>query len=414
MNDNTAKFLNYISYVSVAVIIVGLLLSRATMSIGMISLAACLILKGNYRTLWDEFKSQPLLWVITIYFFIILLSGLYSDNWGWLGNRLLLKLPFLVMPFAILALPKLDRHIYYRFLALFFFLILGTALWILGWYVSNYATMNEAYLAGTVLPTPVMHIRYSLMVVYSIFIGVQLYGSRFSILWKWERYLYLIGSIILFIFAHILAVRTGILSLYTALFILGVYHVWKSGKIWQGAIGILVLGVCGYLAIQHIPTLNSKLNYTIYSLNEIKHNKDISRLSDSYRIASIQAGINVGNTSPIFGVGVGDLKDETARYVQEHYPELAHEKYTPQNQFVHSYAALGLIGLLIFSFVVFFPLSVIQVREEMQLMAFHCIMLSSFLVEQTLESQLGIALYLIFAVLGARYVMESKENSTDL
>lgn len=398
----------YVGCAALLTAAVGIFLPPAVMSIAMMALVFLAIISPQKGRVWQVFKSTPALWSISGLCILFAISGLYSDDKAEYIGRLQLYAPYLFLPVAVLAIPKFGKREYYSILSLFFWLIVGISIYLTLYYITHFEEMNEAYKRGQVLPTPIMHIHFSLMVVYCVYIGVQNFINRWHMIWPAERWLYLIGSIFLVIFIHILAVRSGMVTLYASIFIaLLVMGIRKKAYLKTGLI-IASLVAIGILAVVNVPTLQNKYRYTKYNLEEFFRGNDIGRLSDSYRIVSVQAGLDIGNQSPLIGVGVGDVRNLTAEYVAEHYPDLAHITYSPQNQFVVIYSALGLVGVIYFLFMIFAPLRLNGFWSEWQLIAFHTVAFCSFMFEQLLETQIGICFYLVFSLMGLRFLLRDR------
>lgn len=268
-------------------------------------------------------------------------------------------------------------------------------------YLLDMDLYNTLYAQGQVIPTPIMHSRYSIMVAVAIYCGGYINSKLRDSLRN--RMIYGIGTVLMVLFLHILAVRTGLVSFYISLLIVMVWYIIRSRHYLWGILGLLV--VCGMVAssLLHIPTLRNKLSYTIYSINQIRSGDRIDNLSDAYRIASISAGLHIGNSSPIIGVGMGDVKEETDRYVKQYYPSLRHTVYTPQSQFVLSYAGLGVLG--VFALLLLTIVPAFYFRAHYFSLGIFGVFLTMLIVEQVLETQVGMAIYtLVYGVLIRRQV----------
>lgn len=397
----------YIGLLALLCLLVGMVASPVLMSIGVIMLTANAVINLKVGELFRQFLRHPVLPGLTAIFFLFALSGLYSEDTHWLVNRLRMKLPFLLMPFAILSIPRFDQRIYFGLLYIFFFIICGICLYLTIWYGLHYEEMTEAYKQGQVLPTPVMHIRFSLMVAFCVVIGSSFLFENWQWKWSWERWLQ--GGLVLFLilFLHLLAVRSGLVALYFSIIGLLVYFIISRRQYRLGLLLSALLVVGAFTAYQAIPTLKNKINYTLYNLYLIQQNDQLEELSDSYRVATIKAGLAIGNEHPWIGVGAGDVKQATKAYMEVHYPTLADSGFTPQSQYILVYASIGLIGLLLFIGCTTYPLLHNQAWQQPLVLGFHLIALSSFVVEQTLETQLGIAFYLTFLLMGIRYYNNS-------
>lgn len=395
---------------SILLVLVGLLFSEAAMSIGMIGLTVNAVFNKNIGDLWKRFLRTPALLALTGVFVVYLLSGLYSENTDFFVNRLRMKLPFLLMPFAILSIPRFDKAIYYQLLYGFLLLVFVGCLYSIFLFLQNPVDIIERYKQGHVLPTPVMHIRFSLMVAFAIGIGWHLYKEQFFFRYRWERLLIACLSILLLTYLHVLAVRSGLIAFYGGVFYLLVRRIFIKKQYFAGVAALVLFSISVWLAVMYIPTLNNKYHYMRYSLQLFKENRNLEDLSDSYRLGSIYAGVELSRQHFWSGVGVGDIKDECDRYFAKRFPALVGEQLMPHNQYLFVFAAAGVFGFLYFLWATTYPLWYRKSYQQEIMVIFHIILLSSFLVEHTLETQVGTALYILFVLLGIRYQDEHKEK----
>ena len=105
-------------------IMVSLLFSKFMITIGMIGLLALSLFDKNISRTFQQYVHAPAFLAITGVFFIYLVSGLYSDDLGYFGDRMRIKLPFIILPFAFVGFPKLSERTYYSLLLFFFYFIL--------------------------------------------------------------------------------------------------------------------------------------------------------------------------------------------------------------------------------------------------------------------------------------------------
>lgn len=393
----------FIGVLALLFLLVGMLASPVMMSIGVIGLAINWVLNVDFRENLIRFLRSPIFWSVSALFIIWLISGLWSENTDYWANRMRMRLPFLLMPAGLVALPRFDRKVYYLLLYSFFTLITLTCLYLLAWYLIDFENITQNYKKGQVLPTPVMHIRFSLMAAYAVAIGITFIQEGWVWLNRWERYFQWFATGFLLVFLHILAVRSGLVALYGVL----AYFLIRDmvvGKKWRRAlIGVALLGAGLWVAYQTIPSLKNKIDYTFYNIYHIKRNNNMTQLSDSHRVGTIKAGLDMGQRAPLLGVGIGDVRDETEIYLQQYFPGVAGSGFTPQSQFVWQYAAMGLIGVVVFAAIVFLPLFYNNGWRYPLLGSFLAIAIPSFLIEQTLETQLGTAIYLTFLLMAARH-----------
>lgn len=360
------------------------------------------------QNLHQTWRYRPYL-VLSLYFFLVFFSGLYADDQGYWLERLRIKIPFLLAPFAFAALPPLNKRQYYGIFYFLLVLLAFTALQVGVHYLQNFTEINELMGKGHPMPTPMNHIRYSLLLTLSILGGVFLSIRKFYWRYPWERYLIIGLTLFLFAFTHILSVRSGLLALYLALSALSLGYVFRTGKIKYAVICLIVLIGLPMVAYQHVPSFRAKARYTIYDMEMYLAGEE-GKYSDSERIISLQLGMELGRQNPWAGVGTGDLRQKMHRLYAERYPDLPPKM--PHNQLVSIFAGSGLIGLFVFCFAFFFPLFYHCNYRDPMLSSLHLIIFISFLMENTLETSVGVALYLVPLLLGLNYLSEkSVEHS---
>ena len=105
---------------------------------------------------------------------------------------------------------------------------------------------------------------------------------------------------------------------------------------------------------------------------------------------------------PVLGVSKIRLDDAMAAEYSYMFPAIAHDHYLlPHNQFIFNLAAYGLVGLAVFLLGFYYPLWAAIRRRNILLLLMYLIVSISFLVEYTLESQIGVLTGLFFILLAA-------------
>ncbi len=393
-----------------SVTLIGMTWSKFLISQGIIWLTVVSLLdfdaQSPYKIRWSKYwlenvkqwkKFLPAL-SVTLLFIPILLSGIYSDNIDLWWERVRIKLPLLFLPFVFLGIPTIRRHDFLKILYFFVFLMVASATFVVIRYLLNFESYNLMLQTGRAIPAPLHHIRFSLLLCCAILIGLYLYRERFY--WKYhqERLLLLVTTIIGIVCLHILAVRSGIVTFYICCFFLLIKELIRYKNIKTAIIGLVALVLLPMLAYQFIPGFKTKLEYMKW--DRLQYQQNIGQnYSDSERLISIQAGLDVGNQSPIFGVGAGDVKEEIEKVYKSKYPEYSNTKL-PHNQFIMTYSSVGLVGLLAFVFGLFYSLFSQKNYRNTFFLFIHLLVFLSFMVECTLETSQGVALYSVFWLLG--------------
>ncbi len=389
-----------------------MLSSRALLSIGMFVLLGNLFLNPKaLPTVWKRFLDwKPLLFLTTI-FFVYALSGLWSEDTSEFLVRMRVKLPFLVLPLAAMAIPTFEKRVWLGILYFFFGWMTLACLYTLVKMLPDLQDIAANYAKGQVFETPINHIRFSLLVVLAVASGFYLIGNPSSRLMEWRKWALGLGILIMAATLHIIAVRSGLLCFYLLLAYSWFRFYFNRKRILQGLGLLLVCLVIGFLAVQYVPTLNNRVKYTLWSLEQIGNEEWLKHTSDPKRIASIHAGWQIGMGHPLTGVGVGDVKAEAEKYFEQKYPQLVGLELLPHNQYLFVFAAMGWIGVVFFVWTVLYPIWFRKGYQDYFLVAFQLILLTSFLVEMTLETQFGTAIYLIFLLLSIRFLVHQYEAS---
>lgn len=360
--------------------------------------------KKNISVLW-QYKGFL---YTTIFFWIVFFSGLWSSELSYWMEKTRIRLPFIGIPLAFAWLPAISkRHyqsIFYGMLILMSIVMIG----VLYNYWLHFDAINETLLHGKNIPVPMNHIRFSLLLSFAIVSGIILYIEKFRWKYSWESYVILLLVSFLAISIHILSVRSGIIALYGALAFMGFrYYIIKEKHYIKGILLLIAVGLLPIVAYQTMPSIRNKVEYAFRDYQHFKDGKG-SDFSDAERIGSILVGVDIGNRYPIFGCGYGDIQQEIKQTYERIFP-VDKEHKLPHNQFVMTYACAGLVGVMFFLFAFFYPILYQKNYRDWYFLALHIIIFFSFLVESTIENQIGTTLYSFFLGLGLSYNKERRD-----
>lgn len=388
-----------------AITIVALIFSRFMITVGMIGLITLSLFtmkEGRLRWNWN-FKdlklSSPLIAMLglTLFFWIVLVSGLWSEDMGEYMDRLRVKLPFLLLPVAFLFLPRLSER---QVIGLFYVLIGSSLLSTMGvliTYAQDPETYNLLIKQGQNMPTPVNHIRYSLLLALASIAGIILGYQRYSFRYKWEPLLLFLSGLLLFLFLHFLAVRSGLVAAYAALLVISLFVIIRQKNWWAPSLIILSLIALPVLSYFTFPSFFQKMNYAKYDIEQLMKGEG-DKYSDATRIRSYVIGGQIFLDHHFIGVGAGDLRQEMEDRFRQKYPESS--KYIlPHNQFLTTLAATGFIGFLLFLTAFMHPLLEGRWKRSLLFLNFQVIAFLSFMVENTLENSVGVAFYCLFTII---------------
>jgi hypothetical protein len=203
------KFIHHYIYIfGLIVLSVGLPFSLFLMSASQFILIGNWILEGNYKNkLLKYYNNKEALLISGI--FLLLIPGIfYSENTQEAIKIAKINLPFLLLPFIFSSTNKLEKE-EFNFIILIHILSVFTAM------VSCAALGLPLWLNGSLsdirqISIFISHIRFSMMITFSIFIGIWFLKNYFNSINNYFRYSLLFIIISLTIFLFILQSITGI------------------------------------------------------------------------------------------------------------------------------------------------------------------------------------------------------------
>lgn len=355
--------------------------------------------RQNLPTALARWRSDPSWAVTTIPFLLVLLTALWSEDHGYTIGRLRVKVPFVVLALAFSGLPVGDRRTYQKLHALLLAGVCVAAIPVLAEYLADRPLWEEVLRQGRSLPTPSSHIRFSMAAALAFLGGLYLWEEGFVWRWSFERWLIPGLTLFLFVFLHILSVRTGLVGLYAGLGIWVLRWILVKGRRAAGIFFLILIGITPWLAYRGIPAFRAKIDYMLWDLDQHWRGHALAN-SDSNRIVSWHLAWEIFRQNPWLGTGIGDVRREMhARYAAE-APH--HQPVIPHNQWLYMLAGSGILGTLVFGVFVFLPLFWRRRYRLFPFLALHTVFFLSYLIEPTLENNFGISLLLLFHLPGLR------------
>lgn len=387
--DADQSWVDYWILLWIAAGLVGLVYSRFVLSMSIMGLSTLLLIPASRQgRRYPDIKrlaEDRRVWLGCIIIYLgVVLSGINSSDVGGWVHHLRIRLPLLTLPLALFSASLLQYRVLRLAILGFASVLVVSSLPIIYHYVTHYKEVQDAIGLGQAMDTPTSHIRYSLMIAFALL-------STATIWWRERLWWQLSLAVWLLVFLHILAVRSGIAVLYLSSITIAVLATIKSKKWLRLVLVLSLLGAIGYSSTQLIPSLNRRLSYMRYDLK--KYSKGDGKLySDSERIASLKVGWHLTRQSPILGTGIGDLRADSKNAYEE--MELTTDRpHLPHNQFLFISAGSGLLGLLIFA--MGYGWLLWYARANTLAIISLVLVGSSFLVEHTLDTAVGVGFFSI-------------------
>lgn len=121
-------------------------------------------------------------------------------------------------------------------------------------------------------------------------------------------------------------------------------------------------------------------------------------------------GLAVFTAHPVFGVGTGDVADEVALSLEQRNSQLAGLGMRTHNQYITLLLTFGVVGVAIIVFV--FVRAIIRQRllKPAIFLAYLCMVLVSFVSEDTLETEAGVVFSTLLFVLLSHWATDSPKQ----
>ncbi|MGB4850391.1 MAG: O-antigen ligase family protein [Saprospiraceae bacterium] len=351
------------------------------------------------KNVFGIIRYKPFIIVFSLYFLLFVVSIVYAGNiseWWQLTHP---KFPFLLIPLGFLMLKPFSRKEYMLITLSMIVLAIWSSIWVQVAFYSEHYLFSQSLGFGGSLPTPINHIRYSVVVALSMILCLSFAIEGWKIKYKWERWTYALAAVYLFYFLHVLSVRSGLAIAYAGLFLMVIFYLRTLSRLKQIAIVTCII-LAPFLAYKLLPGFQQKVNYTIYDLGMFRQDQG-NAYSDSERWDSWRAGIVIGNQHPFFGTGTGKFRPTLQQYYKE---ELKKDDYTrPHNQFINVFCEFGLFGLSVFLFTLLYPMTFRFFWRPPLMPVLYIMQILSMLVEHPLDTEFGTMLFIIITVLGLSY-----------
>ena len=364
-------------------------------------------------------KSRPYILLFLFYYFLHVVSLLWSNDKTEAVTQLSMRLPILFFPLVIGTLiitTQLKDRIIYAIVIV----TTGAALLSLGLsFLKFQATGNSGFLYNDSLTAHfVMQSIYMAMIVNISIVGmIYLLNKRPSFITQ-PGLLYLVIAL-LFGYHFLLASRSAMILLYGALFLYAVYYILKRKKYLEGATLILGMFIGAFILFKFFPKTIQRfkeLTYTSYQYDSkgIESHYDMQLNSEQWngantRLALWSCGWEVAKRNMLIGVGVGDrIQAVNEVYKERNFTMAIQTQKNVHNSYLDALLTFGIGGLVFFllTFVIV-PLVDVAKRQNM----FELFIVVAFIVSMIFEVYLARSIGSMLAGFFFSYVAATKRNT---
>ena len=140
-----------------------------------------------------------------------------------------------------------------------------------------------------------------------------------------------------------------------------------------------------------------RIQSTIWEFDNYRRGRDYNGHSTVMRWVYWKTAYKIFKENLVFGVGTGDIQDAfNQQYEKEN--SLLTEKFRlrAHNQFITAFVTFGVVGGILFLIFLFYPLVTLNLKNQFLYLAFFLVMFISMFTEDTLDTQVGITLFVFF------------------
>lgn len=365
-------------------------------------------------------KGFPLIYSFSVVYFLLNVLGLlYTTDLHNGFAKTETKLAFVIFPIAFYFLQDRYRSQASRLIHLFLILCLVSVVFLFAQATFHY--FREFYLVSTKvlydrytntnffftnLLSPYVHPGYiSVYYCFAIWLLLAGHGKNLGRYWRWTIMAALLVSI------YFLASKAGLIICALVLMAWMIRYLkkkFRSAAVFYFAVALCVIALLAMASVSEIVRTKFETMYHSVVSSGVNVN---SNESNDVRKAVWKASYEVGMRSPLVGYGTGDVQNELdAFYSKNHYVVCLDHHYNSHNQFLQSFVAIGLMGLLALILLFIWPM--IKWRKNGSLTAvFSGMFLVSALVESIFETQTGVVFFTYFYCL-LPLLNRQEKNST--
>lgn len=365
---------------------------------------------------YPQIKKYKGLNCLALFFLIYAMSFLYTQNLSLAWIDLEKKLPLFLFPLALIILKPGQNKIYTLYGA-FLAGIFSVTLICAGYFIFH--TLSDTHFHRVFMNHPFYQMYskfyifgntnyYAVYLNMGVLLMLGILGSNsYKITKKWMKWLMYVGLFLLVGLSMVISSRSGII----AMVILLVFSVSYLVKIHYFRFVSLALLIVAGLYIARNYRFNNYIQLfdsMIHSSRQIKE-KDLLE-KRTLRLVFWKASIEVIRENIWFGVGSGDVKNQIKEKYKEmgHYEKL-HENDDPHNQFLRTFIATGLPGLLALAGVFVYGFSLGIQNKDYFILGFLILMVIHLLFKSMLFRESGVMFFSFFY--GLLYTANFRRNA---
>ncbi len=367
-----------------------------------IIISACFVFVLLDKTFYGNFWrliSNNFSVALVLYFSLIALSMTYSSNLESGLRSIETKFSFLVFPFFLPSI-FLNKEMTHRTMTLFW---VGGMSYIFVSFVDALISFLHSHSLSSFFYSELgvgffqegsfIHPTYASFFYNILFAYLALQWIQNSPKGKF-KFVIIASLIFVAVFIFMLSSKFGILALAINFLLLLWKYVKNTNQVLRATIFFMAFSIVSILVVWQSP-LKKRFVSAYSAVTTANHHPSSTQTRlDVWRVTS-----TIISENPILGVGAGDIRNELLlKYQENDYQTYAQREYDSHQEFLQTYAALGLPGIIVLLFIfVLLWKRAISARNYL-LFIFTTLFFVFGMVESMLERQAGVVFFVFFSL----------------
>lgn len=352
------------------------------------------IAEGDLKAKFKKLKESNIFWLLISLFLLHLVGLLYTSNFEYALKDLKIKLPIFFLPIVFVSAKQLSTIQFRNILKVLLITALLSSFYAMYYYI-NYFKVTFFELRE--ISRFISHIRLSLLNTIAAFAAFYLLAKNNWRKPSFANLFYFAAGLWLFVFNGIMGSRMGLVVFFILLLLGSGYLIFRHKKVWLAVVLFILMITLPVISYYTLSSVKLRTREVVYELQSYQLNQDPNGKSIAQRFVYWNVAWDIFKTSPVVGIGTGDVEDAFNAYYSTH-PNLLQKQYQHRahNQYLTFLLTFGIVGLLLFIVIVFYPLIYKRKYLDYFYIIFFIAFLLSLFTEDTLETQAGVTFYAFF------------------
>lgn len=410
-NEQKEKFHDRVFYYGLILCVITLPYSFPANSISVMVLSLNWLLEGRFADKFRIVKSNLPFWVFVCFYIVHIVGLAYTTNMAQGLFELEKKLSLLAFPIILATSKRLERHQIYNICKAFFIATLAATIICLGnavyrtSFFETFPNINWLWFSYRDL-TMILNIQSTYLALYVCFSALFLLHL---LLENFQRYSLVKKAALFFtifylaVFMFLLASRVAIAALVIISFLRILHHTYKSGKLLNGFIAIILIAIVLTSVIFQMPLVKERLLQTFGVEQDtvwISQYGDGTSKPGEARQQTWTSAWNVLKENFVTGTGTGDVQYQLQlQHKNMGFSEGFESQYNSHNQYMETWIMLGIPGLLLLLGGLVLPAIKSLGQKDYLHLSFIILIMLSWITECMLCRQHGVVFYALFSTL---------------